>query len=269
MDCLEECVLVTDVGAGCGTETTLKLGCDIGYDITVEVWKNHHLDAGVKLRIGHLRCHRIDESVLHLDLRILLCTDAVNGLQEVTICKLYDVGLRYDGDVGLAILACKLERGTCDTLCARLCADLEIDTEVLIDLDTLIAPDVLTLDVLAEEGPVDALIRHLDRTYGCEEVEASAKQGVCGYEVWIWITRSRCYERALHEYVTLLALLHDIRRKRLHKLGSTLDGHARDLVKLDTTRGDLRLQQLIYDTNRLLHDDRTDAIARQDADLDM
>ena len=139
------------------------LCCHIGYDISVEVRKYDYLDPLIELRIKHLCAHCIDKTLLNLDLRILL-TDFADTLDEVSISQLYNVCLGNDRHVLLAVLSCEIKGCTGDSLSFLLGLYLEINCEVIIYLNTLVAPDVLALDILAEEGPVDVLLRNPDRT---------------------------------------------------------------------------------------------------------
>ena len=214
VNCLEHCVLVAQVRGGSGSQTSLMLCCNVGYDIAIQVRKYYNLDALVELRIQHLCAHCVNQTLLDLNLRILFA-DLANSLDEVSVSQFYDVCLSYDGHVLLAVLSCVLKSSSCDALASLLGLYLEVNSQVIVYLNALVAPDVLTLDVLTEESPVDVLIRNLDRTNCCEQLQATAEQAVCGYQVRPRLTGTRGNHRSFDEDIAFLDLFEYIVRKAL------------------------------------------------------
>ena len=241
MNCLKHRILVAQVGGRSGSQTSLMLCCHVGYDITVQVRQNYNLNALVEFRIQHLCAHCINQTLLDLDFRIFL-TDLADSLNKVSVSQLHNVCLSYDGHILLAVLSCELESRSCNALAALFGLYLEVNCQIIIDLNALVAPDVLTLNVLTEEGPVDVLIRNLDRADCCEQLQATAQQAVCGYQVRPRLTGTRGNHRSLDEDVAFLDLFKYLVRKALQLCGTVLNGHALDLTDLNTSACNLRCQ---------------------------
>ena len=174
----------------------------------------------------------------------------------------------------LAVLAGVLESSAGDALTALLGLHLEVDGEVIVDLNALVAPDVLALDVLAEEAPVDVLLRDLDGADSGKQIEAAAEQTVGGDHVGHrgavgeLITGAGRGEGSLDKDVALLAGGEDIGGQALAQLHAALEGHALDDADLHLAAGDLGSQQLVQDAESLGHDEGADAIAGHHADGD-
>ena len=216
----------------------------IGYDIAIQVRQNYNLNSLVELRIQHLCTHCINQTLLDLDFRIFL-TNLADSLDKVAVSQLYNVRLGYDGHVLLAVLSCKFEGSSCDTLTSLFGLYLKVNRQVIIDLNALVAPDVLTLNVLTEEGPVNVLVRDLDRTDCCEQLQATAQQAVCGYQVRPRLAGTRGNHRSFDDDVAFFDLFEYIIRKALQLCGTVLNGHALNLADLNTTACDFRCQQII------------------------
>ena len=241
VNCLKHSVLVAQVGGGSGSKTSLMLCSNVRYDVTIQVRKNYNLNALVELRIQHLRAHCINQTLLDLDFRIFL-TDLADSLDKVAVSQLHNVCLGYDSHVLFAVLSCELESRSCNTLASLSGLHLEVNRQVIIDLNSLVAPDILTLDVLTEEGPVNVLVRNLDRTDCCEQFKSTAQQAVCGYQVRPRIAGSWGNHRPLDEDIAFLDLFKYLVRKALQLCGTILNGHTLNLTDLDASACDFRFQ---------------------------
>ena len=268
VNCLKHSILVAQVGRGSGSKTSLMLCSNVRYDITIQVRQNHNLNALVKFRIQHLCAHCVNQTLLDLDFRIFL-TDLADSLDKVTVSQLHNICLGYDSHILFAVLSCELESRSCNALASLLGLYLEVDRQVIIYLNSLVAPDVLTLDVLTEESPVNVLVRNLDRADCCEQFKSTAQQAVCGYQVRPRLAGTRGNHRPLDEDIAFLDLFKYLVRKALQLCGTILNGHALNLTDLDASSCDFRCQQIIQNTQCLFHDDRANAVAWKHADDDL
>ena len=146
--------------------------------------------------------------------------------------------------------------------------DAEINGEVVGDIDALASDGVAALGVLAEEGPVDALVRNLDRADIREKVERLAHRDVRGLDVRPRIAGARSGGRTLEDNVAALQLFHDVVRNSLHAGDTVLDRETVDDLELHLAGLHLIGEEVFEDVLRRLGDDRSDAVAAADADRD-
>ena len=157
MDRFKQGVLIADIGGGSGTQTSLMLGSHIGDNVAIQVGEDDNLNALVKIGIHHLGGHSIHQTLLNLDFRILL-SNLADCLDEVAVSQLDDVCLGDDGYIFLTGFPGVLKGCPGNALATLSRLHLEIHGQILVDLNALVAPDVLAFDVLAEEGPVDPFV---------------------------------------------------------------------------------------------------------------
>ena len=243
------------------------LGGHIGDDVAVEVRQYDDLDALIEAGVKHLCAHGIYETLLNLDFGVFLAHLA-HSLDEVSVHQLDDVCLGNDGDILLVVLAGKLKRSAGDTLTALLRLHLEVNGQIIVDLNALIAPDVLALDILAEECPVDVLVRDADRTHGGEQFQLTAQQAVGTNQIRQAVARTGCDHRTFQQHIALLDLGQHFRRQALQLGNAVFDRHTLDFADLHLAALDFGRSQYTQHTQCLLHNDGTDAVAGQDANDD-
>ena len=188
--------------------------CHIGHDITVQIRKNHYFHPTVEVRIQHLRTHGIHQTFLNLDLRIFFSYFA-DGFDKVSVYQFYDIGFCDDRNIFLAVLSCVLKSGSRDAFASLLGLHFKVDRQIFIHLDAFIAPDVFTLDILAEECPVDIFFFDLDRTNCRKQFQFPAKQAVGTHQVRKTVSRSRCYHRSFQQNIAFFHFFEYLCRKTL------------------------------------------------------
>ena len=267
MDGLEQCILVADVGGTGRAQSPGVLGGHIGDDVAVEVRQHNDLDALIEAGVKHLCAHGIYETLLNLDFGVFLAHLA-HSLDEVAVHQLDDVRLGDDGDILLVVLAGKLKRSAGNALAALLRLHLEVNSQIVVDLNSLVAPDVLALDILAEERPVDILIRDTDGAHGGEQFQLTAQQAVGTNQIRQAVARTGRYHRAFQQHIALLDLGQHFRRQALQLGNAVFDRHTLDFADLHLAALDFGRSQYTQHTQCLLHNDGTDAVAGQDANDD-
>ena len=166
------------------------------------------------------------------------------------------------------VLAGKLKRSAGNALAALLRLHLEVNGQIIVDLNALIAPDVLALDILAEECPVDVLVRDADRTHGGEQFQLTAQQAVGTNQIRQAVARTGCDHRTFQQHIALLDLGQHFRRQALQLGDAVFDRHALDFADLHLAALDFGRGQHAQYPQGLLHNDGADAVSGQDADDD-
>lgn len=183
--------------------------------------------------------------------------------------QLDNITLGDHSDIVLAVLAGKLKGRAGDALPTLLSQHFEVNSQVVVDLNALVAPDVFALDVLSEEGSVDALLRDADGPDGGEQIQTPAQERVGTHQIGQALPSPGGDEGTLHQHIALFAFLEHIVGEALHLLHPVFDGHPLDGAKLNVAGGDFFLQEILHYPQGLLHDDRADAVSGQDTDNDV
>ena len=113
---LEKRDLVTEVGTGRQPETADQPGSQVRKDVPIEV--RHHDDVVLPRVLDQLHRHVIHDSVIELDVRMLL-GDLLGDLQEEPIGELHDVGFVHGSHLAPSMAAGVIEGKVDDSRARR------------------------------------------------------------------------------------------------------------------------------------------------------
>ena len=130
------------------------------------------------------------------------------------------------------------------------------------------ADGVSSLRVFPEKGPVDALIRHLDRAHIGKQVERLAHRNVRALDIRPRVARLGGRGRALEDHVAFFKLLEHVVRDGLVGGHAVFDRQAVDHLEFYFTGLYVIREHVFQPAGRFLGDDRADAVAAAHADDD-
>ena len=260
MDGLEHGVAVADVGAARRADAALQLRGLIGDDVAVEVRQQQHLKAAAHALVDEVRRHDVDIVVIDGDLRIVGGHLVADG-GELAVRLFEDVCLRDDGHARFAAAPGVVKRRAGYAARAGVGRDLEVHGHAG-QLHAAAAERVLALRVLAEECPVDALLRNGHGADVRVEVERAAQLHVRALKPAAHGRR----RRALEQHVAGHDLIQHIVRHRLIAGQPVFDRQAADAPQGNAAARDLVGEQRLEHAHRLLHDDGANAVTVHKAD---
>jgi len=184
--------------------------------------------------------------------------------REVTVGLLHDVGLCYTGYAGLAVGSGIFESRSAYPACADLRCHLEIHGQFAGKFYALAAKSILAFSIFSEECPVYVLFRHLHRSDIGVQIQFAAQSYIGAFQISALWRRGR----ALQQHITVFDLCKHFLRHGLHCLQPIADGEAVYGFQHHPAVIQFLLQQQVQHSDRLIHDDRPDAVTGTDADGD-
>ena len=264
VDGLEHCIAFADICAARRADAALEFCGLVRDDIAIQVRQDEDAEIAAALLIDELCREDIDIPFVRGDFRVFLA-DLLSDVEEFAIRRLDDVGLRDNGDAVLAVTLCVIVGQAGDALAALRRRHDEIHRKVVRHMHAFGTDGVGALRVLAEEGPVDALIRHLDRPHVGKQVERLAHRHVCALDIRPRVAGLRGRGWALEDDVALFEL---VVRDGLIGGHAVFDRQAVDHFKFDLAGLDVVRKHVFEHTGGFLRDDRADAVAAAHADDD-
>ena len=265
MDRLEHRVARADIRAAGGADSALELRRFVGDDVAVEVRQHEDGEVAAALFVEQLRGGDVDIPLVRYDFGIFR-GDGVTVAQEVAVGRLNDVRLLYQRNAGLAVRTRELVSEPRDAGAPLLRRHGEVKGEVVCNVHALRAEDVGTLGVLAEEGPVDALLGDLDRANVREKVERLAHRDVRALDIGHIAARLRSRSRSLENDVAILEFFHDVVRDCLAARDAVLYRQPVYVTELDLPRLHFAGEEVFEHALRFFADDGAYAVAAADAD---
>ena len=264
MDGLEHGILPADVGGSRGTHAALHLSRLVGDDVAVKVRQNEDLKIAAAGGIEELGRKEGYVPLVRRDLGIIL-RDLAAEVEKLAVGRLDDVGLGNDRNAVLVVVP-RVLVGTAGYPLGALGGRYDkVHREVVVDVHALGADGVRALGILAEEGPVDALVGYPDGPYVGEEVESLAHRDVRALDVRHAGARLRSGRRALEDDVAGLELFEDVVGDGLHVLEAVLKREPLYVKELHLSRRDLVAKDVFEHVGGRLGDERAYAVAAANA----
>ena len=177
MNCLKHGVVISNIGGGCCSQSSLVLCRYICYNISIKIRQDNHFDSPVEFRIQHFCAHSIYQPLLNLDLRIFF-SHSPYSFNKVSIRQLYNIGLGYNRHILFPIFSRVLKSSPGNPLASLSGLYLKVNGQILVYLDSLISPDIFSFNVLSEKCPVNILIRNPNGTDCSKQLQPPAQQTV-------------------------------------------------------------------------------------------
>ena len=239
--------------------------CHICHNIAIQIRQNHNFNALIEIRIQHFCTHSIHQTFLHFDLRVFL-SDFSDCLNKITVYQLHNICLCNNRYIFLSIFSGKFKGCPGNPLASLFCLNFEIHRQIIAHLNALVTPDIFSLDIFPEKGPVNIFIRDFDRSDCRKKFQFSSQKAVCADQIWQTVTGSRCHHRSFHQYITGFDLRDHIGRQAFHFCHTILYGHSFNGTDLDFVCSDLISYQFHQHPQRLFHQNRADTVSRENAD---